>query len=144
MQIDEDFGVALFEVDAFREEHRGIAMGVECQHPLVNLFGGTELVGLVDQPLEERQPVFTQTFWMPLYAQYRFVLRALHRLDDTVGSSCCHAEAVARATDGLMVEGVDIEFFHLIIYIGQQGVFLHIDTVGLFGTGSILGVLYEG
>ena len=107
MQIDKDFWIAMGELNVLIKPHRCVAMRVEGQYALVNMACLTILCSLLNQPLEDGQS-FVHTFGMPLHTDDALVLSALHAFDDAVGSLCRHPELVARFTDGLMVEGVDI------------------------------------
>ena len=57
VQIDEDAGVALFEVDALWEEHGGINVGVDGEDVAVQGFGLLEEGCLLYEPLEEGESV---------------------------------------------------------------------------------------
>ena len=107
VQVDQDAGVTMVEMNTLSEEHRGVAMGVESENAAVQLFGYVEVVGLFDQPLEQRAAAL-QPLGMPLHAHHRLVLGALHALDDTVGRTGHHTETLAGVANGLMVERVDI------------------------------------
>ena len=81
-------------------------MGVEGEDAVVQLMGLTIIAGFAHQPPEQGQAAL-HALRMPLNAQYRLELAALHGLDDAI--RCCghDAELFSRVADGLMVEGVD-------------------------------------
>ena len=113
LQVDENLGVALVEVDAFGEEHGGVAVGVEGEYTVVDTVGGTVAGGFADEPLEEGQSV-GKAFGMPLDAEDGFVFIALHGFDDAVGGCGHGAEERTGVADSLMVEGVDTHFRGLV------------------------------
>ena len=106
VEIDEDARITLFEVDALREKHRGVAVGVEGEDAVVKLMCLAIVHSLLHQPLEERQTTL-HALGMPLNTQDGFVFAALHRLDDAIGGCGNDTELGASVADGLMVEGVD-------------------------------------
>ena len=106
VQIGEDTRVALDEADALGKEHRGVAMGVEGEDAVVQLMGLTIIAGFLHQPPEQGQAAL-HALRMPLNAQYRLELAALHGLDDAIGGCRHDTELFSRVADGLMVEGVD-------------------------------------
>ena len=108
MEIDEDLRVAMVETDFLREEHRGVAVGVERQHTVVHAMGLTVTPGLSDKPPEERQTIL-QTFRMPLHTEDWLILRTLHGLDDAIGRGGDDTELITGVIDSLVVEGVDGE-----------------------------------
>ena len=103
VQINENLGIALLKVDSLGEKHRGIAMGIECEHTVVGAMRLTIALSLVNQPLEQWQALF-QTLWMPLHTQYRFKLATLHRLDDAIGRLSHNLELIASLGHSLMME----------------------------------------
>ena len=113
-------------------------MGVESENAAVQLFGYVEVVGLFDQPLEQRAAAL-QPLGMPLHTHHRLVLGALHAFDDTVGRTGHHTETLAGVADGLMVERVDINL-PLAKQLEQGGIFFDGDAVGQLLTGGILRV----
>ena len=74
----------MVKVNALREEHRRITVGIERQHTVVQLLSLTVGLGLIHQPTEQGQAFF-EALWMPLYTNDRLILAALHRLDKMVG-----------------------------------------------------------
>ena len=106
VQIDEDARVALLEMDALREEHRRVAMGVERQNFFMYLFGFVIVTCFFHEPSKELQALFLQPFRMPLHAQNRLVLGAFHRLDGAVGSRRRDAESLPGVVNGLMVQRI--------------------------------------
>ena len=106
MKIDQDLRVTMVEVNTLREEHRGVAMGVECQHAVMRMTSLTITASLSHEPLEKRQTV-SQAFRMPLHTEDRLILAALDGLNDAVGRFGDDAELAARLLYSLMVEGVD-------------------------------------
>jgi hypothetical protein len=108
MKINEDLRVAMVETDTFREEHRGITVGIERQCTVVQTLSLTEGAGFAHQPLEEGQTV-GEALGMPLYTEDGFVLSTLYRLNDAVDSSSHHTELRTGIGYCLVVEGVDEE-----------------------------------
>ena len=108
VQVDKELGVARAEVDMLWEEHGRVAVGVEGQHPTMGVAGLTILHGLANEPLEDGNTIL-QTLWMPLYTQYRLILRTLHGLDDAIVRAGDDTEAWACVVDSLVVEGVDFQ-----------------------------------
>ncbi len=96
VQVVEYAVVALLETHALREEHRGVAMGVEGEDALVQLLGHVEVVGLVHQPAEQGLSLLPHPFGVPLHTHDGFELGTRDGLDDTVGRRRRHAEARAR------------------------------------------------
>ena len=123
MEIDEDLGIALVEVDTLGEtlgfaallckEHGGVAVGVEGEDAVVDAVGLTEAGGFGDEPLEQGQSV-GEALGVPLDAEDGFELAALDGFDDAVGGGGHHAEFVASVADGLMMEGVHLYLSGLI------------------------------
>ena len=105
MEIDENTRITLFEVDALREKHRGVAVGIKGEDAIVKLMRLAIVHSLFDEPLEERQTTL-HTLGMPLYTQDGFVFAALHSLDDAIGSCGNDTELGARVADRLMVEAI--------------------------------------
>ncbi len=105
MEIDENTRITLFEVDALREEHRGVAMGVEGEDAVVKLMRLAIVHSLLDQPLEERQTTL-HTLGMPLYTQDGLVFAALHCLYDAIGGCGNDTELGTGVADRLMVEAI--------------------------------------
>ena len=103
VHIDQDAGIALLEMDALMEEHRGVAMGVERDNAAVQVFCHVELVGLAHHPFEDGQSA-VEPFGMPLHTQDAFLFGALDGLDGAVGGSCRHPEPLAGSADGLVME----------------------------------------
>ena len=92
-------------------------MRVEGEDAVVHIAGGAVGGGFVDEPGEEGQTLFHETFGMPLDAKDALVLAALDGLDGAVRGCGGDAEQRASFANGLMMEGVDVEYFFLIIYI---------------------------
>ena len=63
MKIDQDLRVTMVEVNTLREEHRGVAMGVECQHAVMRMTSLTITASLSHKPLEKRQTVSQGQTW---------------------------------------------------------------------------------
>ena len=105
MKIDEDTRITLFEVDALREKHRRIAVGVEGEDAVVKLMSLAIVHSLFDEPQEERQTTL-HTLGMPLYTQDGFVFAALHRLDDAIRGCGNDTELGTGVADRLMVEAI--------------------------------------
>ena len=108
MQVDQDAGVTTAEVHVLWEEHRGVAMGVEGQYMMMQALHLLMLRSLVNEPLKDRQATLAHTFGMPLHTHDRLELRALHRLNHTIGSFCHHPQTGTRLAYGLMMEGIDV------------------------------------
>ena len=66
MQVVKNAWVAFGKVYALWEEHRSVAMGVECEYACVQLLGCAEVVGFVYKPFEQLLTFFFQPFWVPL------------------------------------------------------------------------------
>ena len=115
LQINEDLRVTLVKVNPLREEHRGVAMGVEREHPIMHTVGLTVGTRLTHEPLEEGLPRF-KTLRMPLHTQHRFILTALHRLNDAVRRTSYDTEPWTWLRNGLMMERVYHQLL-LLIYI---------------------------
>ena len=107
MKINKNARVTTTEIDALREKHRGIAMGVEGQDMLVHVTSLTIMGSLANQPGENGRALL-HTFRMPLYTQNALEFATLHRLNDAIRGTSCHTETLTRVTDGLMMERVDI------------------------------------
>ena len=136
MEIDEDLGVALVEVDAFGEKHGGVAVGVEGEHTVVDTVGLAIAGGLAYEPLEQGLTI-GQALGVPLDTDDRLILAALHGLDDAVGRGGHGAELIAGVIDCLVVEGVNL-YLCCLISNGDKGVFLYCDTMrGLFAGGIL-------
>ena len=58
MEIDEHLWVAVVEVDALLEKHRGVGVRVKGKNLLVYFAGAAEGLGLRHEPAEERQHTF--------------------------------------------------------------------------------------
>ena len=58
MEINQDAGIAMIKLDALREEHRSITMGIERKDALMQLLGCIKVVSLINQPLENLQSFF--------------------------------------------------------------------------------------
>ena len=108
LKVHQDARVALVEMYALGEEHRGVAVGVERHDAAVQLLGHVEVVGLAHQPLKQWQSAL-QTFGVPLHAHDGAELRALDGFHDAVGGRGSDAEALSGLTDGLVVEAVDVD-----------------------------------
>ena len=108
MEIDQNLRITMVEMNSLREEHRGIAMGIEREHTLMGMTSLTIAAGLANEPLEKGQTV-GHTLRMPLHADDRLILTALYRLDDAVGRFGDDAELAAWLFYCLVVEGVDEE-----------------------------------
>ena len=55
MEINQDAGIAMIKLDALREEHWSITMGIERKDALMQLLGCIKVVSLINQPLENLQ-----------------------------------------------------------------------------------------
>ena len=139
MEIDEDLGVALVEVDAFGEKHGGVAVGVEGEHTVVDTVGLPIAGGLAYEPLEQGLTI-GQALGVPLDTDDRLILAALHGLDDAVGRGGHGAELIAGVIDCLVVERVDL-YLCCLIGNGDKGIFLYCDTMGGLFAGGILRML---
>ena len=95
VEVDEYLGVARGEVDVVGEEHRCVAVAVEGYDALVQSFGLFELLALYCQPLEDGHHVSAASenvcLGMPLHAEDRLILVALHCFYDSVGACCRHS-----------------------------------------------------
>ena len=88
---------------------------------VVDLLCLAILAGLMDEPAEQRQPVFAHALWMPLHADDRLHLTALDGLDNAVGSSCSNAEVRAGVADGLMMERVYGQCTRIAVIVSRDG-----------------------
>ena len=116
MEINQDAGIAMIKLDALREEHRSITMGIERKDALMQLLGCIKVVSLINQPLENLQSFFFQPFRMPLHTENLLILATLYSLDNMVRRFGDGAQMLARLAYRLMVERVDKDLL-LIIYI---------------------------
>ena len=107
VQVYQNLRIALIKVDALREKHRGVAMGVECQHTVVHLMGFAIFLPLADEPLKQWATIF-QALGVPLHTYDTFILTALHRLDNAIARLGHHAEFLTGFLYGLMVERVHL------------------------------------
>ncbi len=142
VKIYEDAGVAMIELDALREEHRSITMGIERKDALMQLLGCIKIVSLINQPLENLQSFFFQPFRMPLHTENLLILATLYSLDNGVRRSGDGAQMLARLAYRLMVERVDKDLLRLYILYKVE-IFLDFYDVGRFSTVGILAVLYQ-
>ena len=116
MEINQDAGIAMIKLDALREEHRSITMGIERKDALMQLLGCIKVVSLINQPLENLQSFFFQPFRMPLHTENLLIFATLYCLYNMVGRFGDGAQMIARLAYRLMVERVDKDLL-LIIYI---------------------------
>ena len=107
----------MVELDALREEHRRIAMGIEGKDALMQLLGCIEIIRLVYKPQEKLSAILAEPFRMPLYTENLLILAALYRLDDAIGRFGDDAHMLARLAHRLMVERVDENLLCLIYII---------------------------
>ena len=129
MEIDEDAHVALLDAYALGEEHRGVAVGVEGKHTVVELLGLAPGCGTTDEPLEERCSC-SEAFGMPLDTEDRLILTALNGLDDTIGGNGTDTKTGAGIRHRLMVETVDVELRSVVDLIENRAT---PDTHGMGG-----------
>ena len=113
VQIDQDTRVARGEVDVLGKEHRGVAVGIECDDALVNAFGCFERRRFACQPLEDGFHVVlashAESLWMPLHAENGLVFGRFHRLDDAIRAGGGDFQTCRHILDRLVVEGVDVD-----------------------------------
>ena len=117
VKINEDARVAMIKVNSLREEHRCIAMGVECENFIMQLLSNTKLTCLFYKPTEYLLSILLQPFWMPLHTENRLVLAALYGLDDVVGRTGNDTEALAGLAHCLMMKRIDHDAFTAIYII---------------------------
>lgn len=116
MEINQDAGIAMIKLDALREEHRSITMGIERKDALMQLLGCIKVVSLINQPLENLQSFFFQPFRMPLHTENLLIFATLYSLYNIIGRFGDGAQMIAWLAYRLMVERVDKDLL-LIIYI---------------------------
>ena len=116
MEINQDAGIAMIKLDALREEHRSITMGIERKDALMQLLGCIKVVSLINQPLENLQSFFFQPFRMPLHTENLLIFATLYSLYNMIGRFGDGAQMIAWLAYRLMVERVDKDRL-LIIYI---------------------------
>ena len=142
MEIDEDALVALLDAHALGEEHRGVAVGVEGEHTVMELLCLAPGGGTTDEPLEEGCSL-GEALGMPLDAEDGLVLAALDGLDDTVGGHGTDTETGSAIGHGLMVEAVDVEL-RGVVDLGEKRASPDGHGMGGLVAISILRVLDEG
>ena len=75
----------------------------------MQLLGAGKEAGLLYQPCEERKTLLPHPLRVPLNTEKRLALGALHGLGHAVCRGRGEPKPIARAADGLVVEGVDKE-----------------------------------
>ena len=104
VQVNEDAAVSPVEVYSLWEEHRCVAMRVDCHHLVVQSLCLVEFSGTFHEPSEERQSVVAEPFRMPLHSEDALVFAALHSLYHPVFCPCRRLHPPAAAAHGLVVE----------------------------------------
>ena len=112
-EVDEDAWVAGHEVDVLREEHRGVAVGIECKMIVVESACAGKEGGFAGEPTEDGKEGVViaeqHAFGMPLNADDGFALGALDCFDDAVRGNGTDTESRGWLMHGLVMEGVDGE-----------------------------------
>ena len=111
MQIYENAGITMIELDALREEHRCITMRIKGKDALMQLLGSIEIISLVHKPMENLSSFLSKPFRMPLYAKYLLILVAFYRLNDSISRLGYDAHVLARLTYSLMMERINKNLF---------------------------------
>lgn len=138
MEINQDAGIAMIKLDALREEHRSITMGIERKDALMQLLGCIKVVSLINQPLENLQSFFFQPFRMPLHTENLLILATLYSLDNMVGRFGDGTQMIARFAYRLMVERVDKIFSLLYILYKVESFLISTMWVGSVRSASWL------